>query len=281
MISFRLFLVFLTGTVLTACFSEPAKQAKPSSETVETTDTTLLTPLIEYDDDKLQKLRKLVKAYPDFINGFEGDSILLWKDGTRMLFDDGVKNKTYRQMLDNADIEDMFFFEYPKDSVFIFEENYDPGRIRNEPFFAKMYGSSSADVSKNLVKVQWLPGVQLRATQINNISDKIQSIADELSKKPHLKKYLTTPGGTFNWRKISGTDRLSCHSFGIAIDINVKYSDYWKWSKGKNGKPKYQNKIPYEIAAVFEKYGFIWGGKWTTHFDTMHFEYRPELLIEL
>jgi hypothetical protein len=25
-------------------------------------------------------------------------------------------------------------------------------------------------------------------------------------------------------------------------------------------------------------YGFIWGGKWL-FFDTMHFEYRPEILI--
>jgi peptidoglycan LD-endopeptidase CwlK len=28
---------------------------------------------------------------------------------------------------------------------------------------------------------------------------------------------------------------------------------------------------------VFEKHGFIWGAKWY-HYDTMHFEYRPELL---
>jgi hypothetical protein len=28
--------------------------------------------------------------------------------------------------------------------------------------------------------------------------------------------------------------------------------------------------------AVFEREGFIWGGKWY-HFDPIHFEYRPEL----
>jgi D-alanyl-D-alanine carboxypeptidase len=28
---------------------------------------------------------------------------------------------------------------------------------------------------------------------------------------------------------------------------------------------------------IFEKQGFVWGGYWY-HFDTMHFEYRPELL---
>jgi hypothetical protein len=35
--------------------------------------------------------------------------------------------------------------------------------------------------------------------------------------------------------------------------------------------------MPQEVVAIFEKRGFIWGGKWY-HFDTMHFEYRPELL---
>ena len=71
------------------------------------------------------------------------------------------------------------------------------------------------------------------------------------------------------------------HSFGLAIDINVDYSNYWKWEKsGPDGVLKYKNKIPMEIVEIFEKHGFIWGGKWY-HYDTMHFEYRPELLIEL
>lgn len=38
---------------------------------------------------------------------------------------------------------------------------------------------------------------------------------------------------------------------------------------------KYANCIPMEIVRVFEKHGFIWGGRWY-HYDTMHFEYRPE-----
>ncbi len=231
--------------------------------------------------DKDLKIKKLIRAYPDFLAGHEGDSSLIWKDGTRMRFDDGVQNKTYQEMLNNADIEDMFFFDYPKDSTFIFGDNYDPGRIRDEGFLKKMYGRNAKEVSKNLVSINWISNKKLRITRINGIDKKLQKIADELTQKPHLKKYLVNSGGTYKWRKISGTNRLSCHSFGIAIDINVKYSAYWKWVKAKNGKRKYQNKIPYEIVKVFEKHGFIWGGKWTSHFDTMHFEYRPELLIEL
>ncbi len=36
--------------------------------------------------------------------------------------------------------------------------------------------------------------------------------------------------------------------------------------------------VPLQIVEVFEEQGFIWGGKWF-FFDTMHFEYRPEILI--
>jgi hypothetical protein len=35
--------------------------------------------------------------------------------------------------------------------------------------------------------------------------------------------------------------------------------------------------MPREIVDAFERHGFIWGGRWY-HYDTMHFEYRPELL---
>jgi hypothetical protein len=35
--------------------------------------------------------------------------------------------------------------------------------------------------------------------------------------------------------------------------------------------------MPRPLIELFEKYGFIWGGNWL-HIDTMHFEYRPELI---
>ena len=84
------------------------------------------------------------------------------------------------------------------------------------------------------------------------------------------------------WRTVRGTNsRLSPHSFGIAIDLNTKYSNYWQWDckcTSENVDLSYKNKIPQGIIDIFEKHGFIWGGKWY-HYDTMHFEYRPELLF--
>jgi len=56
----------------------------------------------------------------------------------------------------------------------------------------------------------------------------------------------------------------------------VQRSNYWRWQRPK--KPlKWVNRYPQTIVDAFEAEGFIWGGRWY-HYDTMHFEYRPELL---
>ena len=72
------------------------------------------------------------------------------------------------------------------------------------------------------------------------------------------------------------TGRMSMHGYAAAIDLNLKVSDYWLWA-GKGKTIPYKNRMPREIVDIFERHGFIWGGKWY-HYDTMHFEYRPELL---
>ena len=43
------------------------------------------------------------------------------------------------------------------------------------------------------------------------------------------------------------------------------------------GQRRWTNRFPQVLVDTFESQGFIWGGRWY-HFDTMHFEYRPELL---
>ena len=225
-------------------------------------------------------LKKLVTAYPDFLDSADENN-LYWKDGTVMMWDDGIEAKSHDEKLDSPDLEDMMSQKYTAGADWDSPpaENFEPGRIRYEPFFKKMYGASSGAVQKNLVSIIWVPSIcncTVMFTNVNGAADKIQQVSDELeqlAKEYH--KYLKRTGGTFNWRNIAGTNRLSNHSFGAAIDINTQYSNYWKW----DGSVTWKNQIPMEIVEIFEKYGFIWGGKWY-HYDTMHFEYRPELLIK-
>lgn len=152
---------------------------------------------------------------------------------------------------------------------------HDPGRLRSDAFFRAMYGATAQKVSAQLVSVAWF-GTSLQVTKVNGVDDHLRAVASALAVKPELRKFLVNPGGTFVWRPIAGTTVQSAHSFGIAIDVNTKYSDYWRW-QNTSRVGAYKNRIPCEIAEIFEREGFIWGAKWW-HFDTMHFEYRPELL---
>lgn len=228
-------------------------------------------------------LTLLVKAYPAFLDRAEGNE-LVWKDGTRMTFDDGLGAKQFDAMLDTPDLKDMFFAPYPLGRAGLPPgPNADPGRVRFLPLFNKMYGDcSKGEVLANLVDVVWLPtksGEKLKVTKVNGVADRLQAVSDELDKLPDsFVQYLKPSAGTFNCRVIAGTKRMSTHGHGTAIDIAVEKTDYWRWNKPeRDGRIEYKNRIPWEVVEIFEKHGFIWGGKWY-HYDTMHFEYRPEIL---
>ncbi|MBX7044251.1 MAG: M15 family metallopeptidase [Ignavibacteria bacterium] len=260
--------------ILTFFFVSCSKN--PEVKTVENTSATV------NQNNRTQKkfeapiqLQNLVNSYPEYLDSAD-EKFLYWKDGSKMIWDDG-KKKSFEEMLENPDLEDMMSIEYPvgKDWDSPPAKNFDPGRIRQEEFFKKMYGSNEKAVRENCVSVDWF-GIPVLISRINGVDNQLKKVIQDLKKLPlEFQKYLTKTGGTFNWRFIKNTERLSTHSFATAIDINTDFSDYWEWSKVLI----YKNRIPIEIAEVFEKHGFIWGGKWY-HYDTMHFEYRPELLYK-
>ena len=227
-------------------------------------------------------LDALVVAYPDFLAGYDQKD-LIWKDGSRLPLSDGRSNKTFEQLLDDPDIKDQFHFSYPLGAELkVPAVNADPGRIHNEGFFLKMYGDCrKGEVAKRLEQVAWMPargGGTLRVTAVNGVKQRLAEVVKELETLPaDMTRYLVPSSGTYNCRTIANTSRLSVHAFGAAIDINDKFSDYWEWSKGKDGKFVWKNRIPGVIGEIFERHGFIWGAKWY-HVDSMHFEYRPELI---
>lgn len=90
----------------------------------------------------------------------------------------------------------------------------------------------------------------------------------------------------FNYRVVAGTDRLSKHSYGLAIDINPFFNPYVTY---KNGEPNcapagseyymdrtkdFAYKITTEDLAykLFTEHGFTWGGNWKSSKDYQHFE---------
>jgi D-alanyl-D-alanine carboxypeptidase len=66
--------------------------------------------------------------------------------------------------------------------------------------------------------------------------------------------------GCYYPRFIAGTTKLSNHSFGLALDLNVPGNQ-----RGTVGE------MDRGVVAIFEHWGFTWGGRWS-YTDPMHFE---------
>lgn len=94
----------------------------------------------------------------------------------------------------------------------------------------------------------------------------------------------------FNYRTIDGSDTLSNHSLGLAIDINPLYNPYVRSGRTERSVlpiegEKYADRsmdCPYMIHKndvcykIFAKYGFTWGGDWNSTKDYQHFEIKLE-----
>jgi hypothetical protein len=198
-------------------------------------------------------------------------------DATELAWDD-TKAKTYDEKLAQPDLEDTLAMRYPVGAIKpVSTVNDDPGRIRFDALLKATFGATSAAVQSKLVDVDFVgQNVKLHtraAAALAKVSARLKQL---IAATPSLSVYVTGElGGTFEWRPIANTNRLSAHSYGIAIDIVVSKSNYWEWEKGA-GPLVWKNQIPQAIVDAFEAEGFAWGGRWY-HYDTMHFEYRPEL----
>lgn len=80
----------------------------------------------------------------------------------------------------------------------------------------------------------------------------------------------------FNYRVIHGTNRLSNHSYGLAIDINPALNPYTQSDGvvvplGARYDPQKPGTITTDTALLFKAYGWEWGGDWTRK-DWQHFQ---------
>lgn len=90
----------------------------------------------------------------------------------------------------------------------------------------------------------------------------------------------------FNYRPVPGTDHLSQHSFGLAIDINPLYNPYVTTRNGKTvispeagsayveRSKEFSHKIDTQDLCyqLFTAHGFTWGGSWKNSKDYQHFQ---------
>ena len=223
---------------------------------------------------------RLVAAYPDHLASLEAD-MLVWRDGTRMPIGAREPARDFETMLRSATIADQLRQDYVTGPMQVPPpRDHSPGRLRNAAFFERMYGDCRrGETASRLRPVSWMPRTRqqvLPVTTVNDVATRLERVIAALETLPdRFKSYLVPAAGTFACRAVADTGMPSVHAYGAAIDIAVRQSDYWMWSRARGDIP-YRNRIPFEIVELFEAERFIWGGKWY-QYDTMHFEYRPEL----
>lgn len=239
----------------------------------------------EYIKKAKQDILVLCLAYDGYIEKVEvrddGKIFIVMKSGKKIIYDDG-KKKSFEEKLANGDLQDMLEEPYSLEMIReVYEGNKDPGRIRVYSFFNEVYGKSENEVRSKL-KVVETPFGNIKFNGVNNGGEALKKALTECytycKKDSRAYNYIAPTNGTFNYRVISGTGRLSAHSYGIAIDLNRNEHDYWKWTKKEAGTKRISN-YPEEVVKIFEDNGFIWGGKWA-HFDILHYEYRPEFILK-
>jgi phage-related protein len=242
----------------------------------------------------------VIKGDEDWIVKFKNGNTYHWAEG-KLLPEKALphSNKYTRYTIYPYNLNGRFPELYTKEKIEQLRVKEQPGERKKKKIIPGVEGglyrelysiANKKSADKQLVKVK-LAGHYTRVHK--DITEKISSIDSkirELSKTDtEVRNFLKSIGSVqgFNWRKIAGTDRMSNHSYGIAIDILPKKSRkkilYWLWEQTKNDKWMLlpQSSLwtpPDSVVKIFLEEGFVWGGHWD-RYDTMHFEYRPELIV--
>lgn len=91
---------------------------------------------------------------------------------------------------------------------------------------------------------------------------------------------------SFNYRVVAGSNSLSKHALGLAIDINPFYNPYITYPDGKErisppGSEPYADRTLDDDRLIkqgdlcytlFKEHGFTWGGEWKSLKDYQHFQ---------
>lgn len=94
------------------------------------------------------------------------------------------------------------------------------------------------------------------------IGEIIQELLESIE-RCGLRRHIHTFGGCFFFRHTRSGTKLSTHSWGIAIDLNVATNQM-----GTTGD------MDPRLVQLFREYGFKWGGDWPGRSkDPMHFQF--------
>ncbi len=113
------------------------------------------------------------------------------------------------------------------------------------------------------VALSWDPAKEVRGAYCHRKLAPVFPAVFAAIERRGLRSQIRTYGGCFNFRAKRSGNKLSTHSWGIAIDLNPETN-----GMGQAGD------MPAAVVEVFESFGFTWGGRWAGKGkDPMHFQF--------
>jgi hypothetical protein len=232
----------------------------------------------------------LLQAYGDFIESveFEGGEMVLIIRGKRLYYAGGrMLSEAHRNQ---ASSFDPIFYPYHTGPITELPEASCYPVKRSSDFLDALVGSSEMEIRASCL---WVPFLGRKAFVHRMAAGPLKMVEARILREARTSRpvaqYIENIRMLFSLsrRRVSGTSNMSYHGYGLAIDIIPKgYGGkqvYWRWSSaidpGWDRIPLEKRwHPPLEVIEAFEENGFVWGGKWY-HFDGVHFEYRPEIIL--
>jgi hypothetical protein len=293
--------------------SVPANSAQNSPEVKNETDMEIrkepeLIRADEIFDHPEVILQAYQEAYPNLVTGVirgENDWIIKFANGNqyywaggRLLPQSALKkaDKYLSYSIDPCNLNGRFPELYSREMITLLRTKQRPSDkikagLREEgSLYKELFGITSEKSAESQLVVVKFCGRYIAVHNI--IADKLKTVdakVNQLAKTdPEVRAFLNNISSvqTYNWRKIAWISRMSNHSYGIAVDILAKRYNrkptYWMWEEERNKDWMLlpQSRLwtpPDAVVKIFLEEKFIWGGYWD-RYDTMHFEYRPELI---
>jgi hypothetical protein len=246
--------------------------------------------------DDLEAQRKILlafaNAYPEKINSIEwlNNDWTMLLCGRRFFYANGrfLPEELHKKWEEYLPYD---FYSYPWTGTARERKlaiKYPVYSVGSSFLFDALYNSHSENDSWNLQEKYSFLGVKTLIHPdikpiLDRITEKILNAAKhDLSIKEWISNLRTGIPTGWSWRSIINTNHRSIHSYGIAIDLlpvdlNGRLT-YWQWGFTDIVDSNTYYIPPETVISIFEDHGFIWGGKWDI-IDTMHFEYRPEILF--
>ena len=236
------------------------------------------------------RVRAFLHAYGSFVDSviYRDDDLVFSLAGKAIYFQDG--RMLAEDRLDRRDRCDPIFYRYPLDAL------SEPPPLPDEPvrfctdLQEAMWGRTETEIRRKARSTRFID----RRMFVNDVvADALLDVERDLLAIAHdddaVAEWIddTEVAYSFLDRGIAGTATRSHHAWGLAVDfVPSSYEGrqvYWRWTRAWNRSGWDRTPLeqrwspPVAVIEVFERHGFLWGGKWA-HFDNIHFEYRPEII---